>query len=273
MYQNVIAMDFMSQRPHILVTNDDGIYAPGIKHLWRALKDIADLTIVAPTIEQSAVGLSLTIRAPLRVNKVRWSEGLEVWSVNGTPADCVKLGLSVIVEKPIDLVVSGVNCGTNAGRNIFYSGTVGATIEAVMQGIPGIAFSCYDFEEPDYEGAKEPITKVVEYIFENPLSEGTLLNVNFPSKKSHPKIKGFKLTRQGKERWIENPDKRFHPMGGSAYYWLGAKLHRIDEEEDCDISWLNQGYMTAVPVYVGELTHHGHLDFHRKSFELHLNSK
>lgn len=260
----------MTQRPHILVTNDDGIYAPGIKHLWNALKDIADLTVVAPVVEQSAVGLSLTIRSPLRVEKVKWSEGIEVWSVNGTPADCVKLALNVIVERPVDLVVSGVNRGTNAGRNIFYSGTVAATIEAVMQGIPGIAFSCYDFEDPDYLGAREHVTKVVEYVFENSLTEGTLLNVNFPST-SHSTIKGFKLTRQGKERWIENPDKRFHPMEGHAYYWLGAKLHQIEEEEDCDISWLNKGYMTAVPVYVGELTHHKHLDFHKKSFEDRMN--
>ncbi len=260
----------MSQRPHILVTNDDGVFAPGIKHLWDALKDIADLTVIAPAIEQSAVGLSLTIRSPLRVDKVNWSEGLEVWSVGGTPADCVKLGLSVIIEKPVDLIVSGVNRGTNAGRNIFYSGTVAATIEAVMQGIPGIAFSCYDFENPDYAGAKESISKVVDYVFENPLAEGTLLNVNFPSR-SHSTIKGFKLTRQGKERWIENPDKRFHPMEGHAYYWLGAKLHQSEEEEDCDISWLSQGYMTAVPVYIGELTHHQHLDIHRESFEIEMN--
>jgi 5'-nucleotidase len=260
----------MSRRPHILVTNDDGVFAPGIRHLWQALKDIADLTVVAPSIERSAVGLSLTIRDPLRVEKVQWSGGLTVYSVSGTPADCVKLGISVIVDRPIDLVVSGVNRGTNAGRNIFYSGTVGAAIEAVLHGIPGIAFSCYDFETPNYIGTEESIGKVVEYIFENPLADGTILNVNFPSK-IHSTIKGFKLTRQGKEIWMENPDKRFHPMEGHVYYWLGAKLQQNEEELDCDSAWLNQGYITAVPVYVGELTHHQHLDFHRTPFENRMN--
>lgn len=260
----------MSARPHILVTNDDGVFAPGIRHLWQALKDLADLTVIAPSLEQSAVGMSLTIRSPLRVEKVQWADGLEVWSVSGTPADCVKLGLSVIVEKPIDLVVSGVNRGTNSGRNILYSGTVGAAIEAVMHGIPGIAFSCYDFHSPNYQEAEESIPKVVEYVLKHPLAEGTLLNVNFPSK-SHLEVKGFKMTRQGKELWMENPDKRFHPMEGHVYYWLGSKLLQCEEELDCDISWLNQGYITAVPVYVGELTHHKHLDFHRKTFEATMN--
>lgn len=260
----------MGKRPHILVTNDDGIHAPGIRNLWQALKNIADLTVIAPAFEQSAVGLSLTIRKPLRIEKVKWDESLEVWSVSGTPADCVKLGISVVVERPIDLVVSGINRGTNSGRNVLYSGTVAGAIEAVMHGIPGIAFSCHDYDTPNYAGTHDSIVKVVEYIFENPLAEDTLLNVNFPSH-SHESIKGFKLTRQGKEQWMEAPDKRFHPMEGHAYYWLGAKLQQREEILDCDITWLNLGYMTAVPIYVGELTHHEHLDAQRKSFELKMN--
>lgn len=126
----------MKKKPKILITNDDGIHAPGIRHLWTALKDIADLVVCAPAMEQSAVGLSITIRHPLHIQKIKWhaseSANAITWAVNGTPADCVKLGLSVIYDEQPDLIVSGINRGTNAGRNVLYSGTVAGAIESVM---------------------------------------------------------------------------------------------------------------------------------------------
>src|SRR5262245_14985477 len=147
----------MKMRPHILITNDDGIHAPGIKHLWKALQDIAQVTVIAPAAEQSAVSLSITIRNPLKIDKVTWSEGTEVWSVSGTPADCVKLGLSVLLQNPPNLIVSGINKGNNAGRNMLYSGTVAAVIEGIMHDIPGIAFSCKDYVQPDYQATEKYI--------------------------------------------------------------------------------------------------------------------
>jgi 5'-nucleotidase len=256
----------MSHRPSILITNDDGLFAPGIRELWKALSRIADVTVVAPLVEQSAVGLSITIRNPLKIEAITWSEGAEVWGVSGTPADCVKLGLTIISKKQPDLIVSGINRGSNAGRNLLYSGTVGGAIEGVLHDIPSIAFSCCDFDSPDYKSAAEHIPKFVDYVFKHPLSKGSLLNVSFPLKK-HEQIKGFKLTRQGKEFWIENPDKRDHPFENHSYYWLGAQIKEFEEEEDCDISWLRKGYITAVPVHIGELTDHGHLAQQRDHFE------
>lgn len=256
----------MSQRPKILITNDDGLFAPGIKELWKALSHIADVTVVAPVTEQSAVGLSITIRAPLKIETFTWSGSTKVWGVNGTPADCVKMGLSVILDKQPDLIVSGINRGSNAGRNLLYSGTVAGAIEGVMHGVPSIAFSCCDTDDSAYNRAGEHIPKIVNYVLNHPLSHGTLLNVSFPLK-DHPEIKGFKLTRQGKELWMENPQKRSHPTENQTYYWLGARVQEYDEEHDCDISWLSKGYITAVPVHVGELTDHRHLEKHRTHFE------
>lgn len=253
------------KKPTILITNDDGIHAPGIKYLWQALKPIANLTIVAPATEQSAVGLGITLRNPLLLQKIVWPEEESVWSVSGTPADCVKMALKVVLQTKPDLVVSGINRGGNAGRNLFYSGTVAGTIEATLHNIPGVAFSCSNFMEPNYQQAKEYIPKIVEHVLNNPLPSGTILNVNFPDSKED--IKGFKFARQGKEYWAEDPDKRTHPAEGHSYYWLGCKLSEHVEHEDSDIVWLKQGYATAVPIYVGELTHHHFLKEHKEHFE------
>ena len=256
----------MNKKPNILITNDDGIYAPGIMRLWEALTDIANLIDVAPSSEQSATSLSITIRQPLRIEEIEWANGSSAWSVTGTPADCVKLGLSVLLKKEPDLVVSGINRGTNSGRNILYSGTVAGAIEGVMHDIPSIAFSCYDMHGTDYKSAQKFIPSIVQHVLEHSLPQGTLLNVNFPSK-STKEIKGFRLTRHGKEFWGEDPDERLHPAEGHSYYWLGAKLAKFDEHDDCDVSWLKKGYMTAVPVHIGDFTDHGHLSEGREHFD------
>ena len=256
----------MKSRPHILITNDDGIFAPGIKHLRNALKDMADLTVIAPSMERSATSLSITLREPLRIDEVKWSDNTNVWSINGTPADCVKMALNVVMDNPPDLLVSGINRGSNSGRNVLYSGTVACAIEGVLHDIPSIAFSCYDYHDPEYHHAEQYIPKIVQHVIEHPLPEGTLLNVNFPTK-LRKRVKGIKLTRQGKEFWMENPDKRSHPAEGHHYYWLGAKIATFDEEEDCDVTWLKKGYVAAVPIHIGELTDHGHLSERKSHFE------
>lgn len=253
------------KRPRILITNDDGIQAPGIQHLWNALQPIADVTIVAPAHEQSCVSLSVTTRTPLKIENFPWNGNKNVFSVTGTPSDCVKLALNVVLDNPPDLVVSGINRGTNAGRNVLYSGTVAGAIEASLHDIPAIAFSCRDYFETDYQTATDYIPKIVRHILTHPLATGTLLNVNFPSKDI--KIKGVKMTKQGKEYWGEEPSERFHPVEGHAYYWMGAKLMSFEEEEDSDISWLHQGFVTAVPVNVGSLTDMQQLNQSKSHFE------
>lgn len=256
----------MKTQPKILLTNDDGIHAPGMKHLWNALKDMADLAIIAPATDQSAVGLSITLRQPLNLHPVHWPEPTSAWCVNGTPADCVKLALTVVLDYKPDLVVAGINRGTNCGTNLLYSGTVAGTIEAVLHNIPGIAFSCHDYFDPDYQQTEELIPKIVDYVIRHPLPAGTLLNVNFPPRKHGP-LKGVKMTRQGKAYWKEKPAKRDHPYEGHTYYWLGTALHECQEHEDSDVYWLDRGFVTAVPVHIAELTDHGHMSKHKDHFD------
>lgn len=257
----------MKRKPHILISNDDGVHAPGIKYLWQALQDIADLTVVAPHAEQSATSLSITLRDPLRLDKIDWNNGAQVWCVTGTPSDSVKLGLKIVLaDRKPDLIVSGINRGNNAGRNVLYSGTVAAAIESVLHGVPSIAFSCDDYWDTDYRMAHNHVPKIVEHVLEHPLPHGTLLNVNFPSKNLQG-IKGYKMTRQGMEFWVEDPIERSHPADRHAYYWLGAKLAQFDEHEDCDVVWLKKGYVTAVPIHVNELTDHKHLSLRKAHFD------
>ena len=252
------------QKPLILVTNDDGIDAPGISTLVEILSPHADLIVVAPQNEQSAAGLSITIRQPLKIHK-RNMFGLESYAVSGTPADCVKMALSVIMKRKPNLIVSGINKGSNAGRNVLYSGTVSAVIEGCLREVPGVAFSCYDLFDPDYKLAQSHIPSVVRYVLDNPLPEGTLLNVNFPSKKHGP-YKGIKMVRQGKQYWLEDPSQRAHPTDGE-YWWLGAKMSAYEDHLESDTHLLEQGWVTAVPVYVAELTHHDTLTQRKSHFE------
>lgn len=260
--------NFHPKRPHILISNDDGIHAPGIKFLWNALKDYADLTVVAPDKEQSARSLSITLRDPLHIDRINWGpEAKDIWSVTGTPADCVKLALSTIMDKKPDLIVSGINRGGNLGRNVLYSGTIAAAIEAVLQDLPAIAFSCQDYTiDPDYETAGKYVPYIVQHIMDHALPEGTLLNVNFPERKLG-KFKGFKMARQGTDLWTENPDLRVHPDEGNSYYWLGSKLKYGKEFPDSDDAWIKQGYVTAVPIQVADLTHRDHIEAAKHRFE------
>lgn len=213
------------------------------------------------------MGLGITLRQPLHLQKVDDFEGTAAWSVSGTPADSVKMALSVLLTKKPDLVISGINRGSNAGQNVLYSGTVAGVIESALRGIPGIAFSCYDYFDPNYADVIKFIPHVLEHVQEHPLPHGTILNVTFPSKQ-HQKVKGFKMTRQGKEYWIEEPEHRIHPTDTNSYYWLGAKLVSYpDEHKDSDIAWLEKGYITAVPLHFAELTDHQHLQGRKAHFE------
>ena len=242
----------MTKKPIVLLTNDDGIHAPGLKHLWKALKDSCEVHIFAPIVQQSGVGLSVTLRKPLQINPVKWEENTQAWSVTGTPADCVRMATNVVLSKKPDIIVSGINQGANSGRNLLYSGTVGGVIDGVMRGIPGIAFSCEDFENPNYEHFESQIHPLVNYLLEHPLPKGSFLNVNFPSqyKSDH---KGCCFARQGLSYFKENPIKGNHPDGWD-YYWMGGCWDAHEEHEESDINLLTQGYITVVPVHVQELT-------------------
>lgn len=257
------------KKPKILLTNDDGIYAPGLKSLWRALVDHAEMSIVAPSDDMSGTGTSITVNNPLKIDKVNWEKGTPAWKVNGRPADCVKLGIGALIEKP-DLIVSGINRGSNLGSEVFYSGTVGGVIEGALKKIPGIAFSYDEHDSPDFTVLEKYILPIVHHVLEHPLPKGTLLNVNFPDL-SKP-IKGFKLARQGQAVWVDTPDERIHPMQGTPYFWHGGAWNHTEGSDDTDVSLIQQGFITAVPIRVDELTHHDHLEAHKELFEKTLNN-
>ena len=257
-------------RPFILITNDDGIHAPGLRHLWQSVKDHADVAIVAPVVEKSGCGMSITWGKPLRIQQIAWEEETPAWSLNGTPADCVKMALSVLLDRPPQLIISGINRGSNAGRTVLYSGTVGGTIEGALKGIPGIAFSFSDDDVPPTSLTQPYIIPLIQYFLTHPLPSETIVNVNFPY--SANGLKGLKLAKQGKGYWVEQPDRRIHPEG-VPYYWLGGKWRSFTEDPESDVALLEQGYITAVPINIGQLTHSETFEKHKLKIQRTFNPK
>ena len=240
------------RKPTVLLTNDDGIHAPGLKHLWNSLKDHCDLYICAPATEKSGVGLSVTLREPLHISPVKWEDDTPAWQVTGTPADCVRMATNIILKRHPDLIVSGINKGANSGRNVLYSGTVGGVIDGALRGIPGIALSCEDFYNPNYNHFEPHVISLVDYLLAHPLAQGTFLNVNFPSIYEAAHL-GLRFARQGLGYYKENPTQGSHPDGWN-YYWMGGVWSEEDEHEESDVRLLREGYITVVPVYVQDLT-------------------
>lgn len=239
-------------RPFLLITNDDGIHAPGLKHLWQAVHEFADVAIVAPHHERSGCGLGITYTKPLHVHSQPWELNTPTWSLNGTPADCIKMALTVLLDRTPNMIISGVNQGSNSGRTVLYSGTVGGVIEGALRGIPGIAFSFSDLEAPPLSSTKQIIFPLIQHFLQNPLPEGTLLNVNFPYKCKEG-VKGVRIAKQGKGYWKEAPDRRIHPEG-APYYWLGGAWGAVEEDPESDVALLEQGYVAVAPIHISELT-------------------
>ncbi|MCI4625943.1 MAG: 5'/3'-nucleotidase SurE, partial [Candidatus Magnetoovum sp. WYHC-5] len=212
--------------PLILVTNDDGVFSPGVAALHEAMKNIADTVTVAPDREMSATSHSLTMHRPLFVNKIQ----KDVYSVNGTPTDCVTLGVSKVLERRPDLVVSGINKGGNLGDDITYSGTVSAAIEGTIIGIPSIAFSLASHEEFYFAEAAVFALKLAAIVIEKGLPRDTLLNVNIPGGKD---IKGVKFTGQGRRVYLDSIHEYYDPMG-KKHYWIGGGKSSWQEGDDTD---------------------------------------
>jgi 5'-nucleotidase len=234
-------------KPLILVTNDDGIVAPGIRALVEVAAELGEIVIVAPDAPQSGKGHAITIHDPLRLNKVQVFPGIEAYECSGTPVDCVKLAKHVVLKgRTIDLCVSGINHGSNASINIIYSGTLSAAMEASLENIPSIGFSLLDFSfEADFEPAKVWIKKIMQYALNNSFPHGNLLNVNIP-KLPLDQIKGFRMSRQAEARWIENFVEGRDPSG-QPYYWLSGEFINQDHAEDTDVWALENGYISVVP--------------------------
>ncbi len=261
------------KRPKIVLCNDDGIDAPGIHALWEALAPIADITIVAPAEDQSCkgVGISLPKARIIEAEKHPWENGVEAWRVFGTPADCIKFALHYVLKQEPDFIISGINNGSNAGRNIMYSGTVGAAIQATFCKIPAIAFSCMYEEGPEKFKKVEPyISEVVKHFMLHPIPKGTLMNVNFPSTETDG-IVGFKMAKQGRSYWDVRIGSDTSLKGTRKYPMIdGWDYH--DEGEESDIKLLTEGFITCVPIHVEDLTDHTHHRVHKPIFES-LNEK
>ena len=245
-------------RPVVLFTNDDGIMAPGIFHLYQALKDHVIPLIVAPAEQQSGKGVSITLQNPIIVEKVNWN-GIEAHKVYGTPADCVKIAFSILHYKP-DFIVSGINQGCNSGRNVLYSGTIGGVIEGVYRGVPGIAFSCREFFNPQYGEYESFIKTIFDHFRDDPMPAGTFINVNFPKELKH-EVKGIRYAKQGKGQWIERVVRSENNSHQFDAVWVGP-----EEEADSDVRLMKEGYVAVCPIYVGEMTHHSHFNEHALLF-------
>lgn len=239
----------MSQRKSILISNDDGITAKGIKSLIEVAKQFGDVYVVAPDSPQSAQGHSITIEDPIRIYKTDiFGEDVVAYECSGTPVDCVKIAKHLVLKgKKIDLCVSGINHGSNASTNIIYSGTMSAAMEAAMEGIPAIGFSLLDYQaDADFDGAKKYAQKLIAEVLENGMGNANLLNVNIPQLPTD-QIKGMKVCRQAKGYWKEDFLEGKDPMG-RAYYWLTGKYEYQDQGEESDIWALENGYVSVVPV-------------------------
>ena len=246
----------MKTKPLILVTNDDGITAPGLRTLNEIMNEIGEVFVVAPDSPQSAMGHAITINSTLHCHKIKVTEGpQEEYSCSGTPADCVKLAVNELLDRKPDLCVSGINHGSNSSINVIYSGTMSAAMEAGIEGIPAIGFSLLDFQwNADFNPLRNYIRQITLEALSHGIPKDVVLNVNFPKLKEE-EIKGIKICRQARANWVEEFDKRTNPMGRE-YYWLTGTFVNEDKGEDTDEWALSQGYISIVPTQFDLTAHH-----------------
>lgn len=238
---------------NILVSNDDGFHAPGLLALHNAVADLGAATIVAPATEQSGVGHAITVSNPLKITKRKLDGRCEGYMVNGTPADCVKIAISVLLKRLPRLVVSGINLGPNVGISVVYSGTVSAAAEGTILGVPSLAISLNTFERPCWDTAAHIARLLAVKILRKGLPPATMLNVNVPNLPLE-KVKGIVITRVGRSRFAEVFHRRTMPRGGD-YYWLDGKLEVLEDVNGTDIQAVKSGYVSITPVSF-DLTNH-----------------
>ena len=247
-------------KPLILVTNDDGIYSPGIAALVDVMKELGDVVVIAPDKAQSGMGHAITINSTLRMNKVKIYGVLHEYSCTGTPVDCVKLAVNKILHRKPDLCVSGINHGLNMSISVIYSGTMSAAVEGAIEGIPSIGFSLGDYSlEADFTAAKKIVKTIAKNVLENGLPADVCLNVNIP-KAPAMELKGIKICRQTRGNWIEELDERKDPSGNQ-YFWLTGKFQNFEPHaEDSDVWALKHNYVSIVPVQF-DMTSHQSINF------------
>lgn len=246
----------MDKKPLILVTNDDGITAPGLRTLIEVMNEIGMVVVVAPDSPQSAMGHAITINSTLHCDQIKVTDGPQLeYSCSGTPADCVKLAVNELLDRKPDLCVSGINHGSNSSINVIYSGTMSAAMEAGIEGIPAIGFSLLDYQwNADFSQIKNFIKQITIEALNKGIPKDVVLNVNFPKLKQE-EIKGIKICRQARASWVEEFDKRTNPMGRE-YYWLTGTFINEDKGEDTDEWALHNGFISVVPTQFDLTAHH-----------------
>jgi 5'-nucleotidase len=231
----------------ILISNDDGIQAPGLLALVEVARQFGQLAVVAPQSPQSGMGHAISVGRPLRIYREVLPGGQQAYAIDGTPADCVKMGTGILLDRPPDLILSGINHGSNTSVSSIYSGTLSAAREGAIQGIPAIGFSlCHYPHEADMEPSKEVVREILSAVFREGFAPGALLNVNIPYLPLGD-LKGIRITRQAEGRWVEEFDERTDPQGRK-YYWLTGKYALTDEGEDTDEAAIAAGYVSVSPM-------------------------
>lgn len=245
----------MSKKPLILVSNDDGITSKGIRVLVNVMKKLGDVVVVAPDSPQSGMGHAITIGETLRLYEEDIFDDVVAYKSSGTPADCVKLAKHhVMKDRQPDLVVSGINHGSNTSISVLYSGTMSAAIEGALEGLPSIGFSLCDYSsKADFSHVEDYVYKIAKQVLENGIAKGVALNVNFPPKRNEP-IRGVKVCRQAHAKWQEEFSERFDP-NGRKYFWMAGNFVNFDKGEDNDEWAIANNYVSIVPCQY-DLTAH-----------------
>ena len=236
----------MSERPLILITNDDGVLAKRLRELIEVMRLFGEVVVVAPDSHRSGMSNAITVDHPIRVSRTIVEDGFQMYKCTGTPVDCIKLAFNQLLDRTPDFVVSGINHGSNSSISVVYSGTMGGALEGCIHGIPSIGFSLNDYDpEADFSRAKIYVARVFQQVAENGLPPFVCLNVNIPK----GEIKGTKVCRQTSGKWVEEYDKRTDPHKRE-YYWMTGYFKNFEEDvPDTDITALENGYVSVVPVH------------------------
>ncbi|MDD2322822.1 MAG: 5'/3'-nucleotidase SurE [Bacteroidales bacterium] len=243
----------MKHKPYFFITNDDGIFAPGIRTLIDIVKPLGKVIVVAPDKGHSGQSHAVTVGTPVRLNKLVSDPDYDEYSCSGTPVDCVKLGLQQLANSKPDMLLSGINHGSNAGINVLYSGTMAAAMEGTINQVPSLGFSLTNYShQADFSGTRDSIHAIITRFLNHPLPAGVTMNVNIPDLPAH-EIKGIKFCRQAQGRWYEEFDRRVDPFGKD-YFWLTGEYRPSDNNPGTDQWALDNGYVAMVPLTL-DLTH------------------
>lgn len=255
-------------KPLILVSNDDGITSKGIRTLVNVVREIGDVIVVAPDGPQSGMGHAITVGETLRLEETTIFEGVRAYECSGTPADCVKIARHFVLKdhREPDVIVSGINHGSNTSISVLYSGTMSAAIEGAIEGTPAIGFSLCDFShQADFSHVEEFVKKITLQVLERGLPKGIALNVNFPPKRNES-IKGIRVCRQANAKWVEDFDQRFDP-NGRRYFWMAGNFVNFDKGEDNDEWAIANNYVSVVPCQF-DLTAHSSIPVLNEEWEI-----